>query len=571
MANSTVYYEPASALPGMISTIVAGFISLVAVVAFLLYMVGRTMQRAAVTDKYNATIGDTHMTAYFYSLMFSSVLKSLSVVMSIKWTHEPMRAGAFCSMQAAFKLTGNVGTAVWSMVIALHLFNLLFLSLRPIKWSLPAVLAFVWSILLADVLIGPVAFGDFFGPFDDTENGGDGTSCWITNNHKTVRFLLEYLPTGLTLFTSVLVLILILLHLRGNIYFTNGRIKLRLRLDGDDAWHNEMTRDDLDRSIMATVKRLIWFPLAYFILWSPVMVSRLIQLTNRSQPFGFVAFALTTYALTGVADVVLFLVTRRVIMPDGVVAPAVAHAEREKEILAVTGTVSPFILVGTKPAPRPLLLNGGLSRSSSAGTMSSYDSTAKFSPSLETGATIPSFLDPPRAAPLPPVPALKAHGPPSAQSDVSMITSTRFQPRERLTPITIHSARSTPSNFMSMSSDSARSMDEIPSLYTPQAAILSAYGHTAGLTSRATIASDADPGTATSLDIASARTFGNGASNVPPIPVSAQTFGNAARAAGPNVVEPVTSSETVKAKLYGARFSMVGGPMPQYDYERRQS
>ena len=83
-------------------------------------------------------------------------------------------------------------TPTFSQVISMHIFNLLFLSLRPIKWSLPAVVGGVWSFILADVLIGPAAFTDFFGPYDGSD--GDGTACWITKKHSTARFLLEYFP-----------------------------------------------------------------------------------------------------------------------------------------------------------------------------------------------------------------------------------------------------------------------------------------------------------------------------------------------------------------------------------------
>lgn len=56
------------------------------------------------------------MTAYFYSLLVASILKALSIIMSVRWTYMPMEAGAFCTLQSGLKLAGNVGTATWSMV-----------------------------------------------------------------------------------------------------------------------------------------------------------------------------------------------------------------------------------------------------------------------------------------------------------------------------------------------------------------------------------------------------------------------------------------------------------------------
>ncbi|KAH7099290.1 hypothetical protein BKA62DRAFT_710552 [Auriculariales sp. MPI-PUGE-AT-0066] len=662
MDNSTDFIEP---LPPFLSISVAGFISLFAVLCLLVYMLFQYIRRtAAERAGETSAMGEKHMTAYFYSLLFASMLKALSVIMSLRWTYMPMEAGAFCTMQAGLKLAGNVGTATWSMVIALHIFNMLFLSLRPIKWSLPAVLGGVWSLLLADVLIGPAVFSNFYRPYDGSDS--DGTSCWIGAPHSTARFLFEYFPTGLTIFSSILLLTATLLHLRGNVVYINGRIKLRLRLHGDDAWHNEQVRDNLDRNILATVQRMIWFPVSYFILWLPVGISRLMQLSGDEQPFAYVAFSLVVYALTGFADVLLFVLTRNVVLRDGVVAPAYADLEKERAAVDEQKQTSPPRMKptlhkkgvsGQISLPRPLELqpsldNRSLSRtSSSSSSRSSGGASYKSTSALITGSSMPGFAGSP--APRLPLgfdpatpPRLLAVAPPSRMSDVSLITSARppesassgytleaqtqssvrsynsnsrkpvprtgmgigaLQNGPRLVRTGSAGSQSSlvPTGFMSSTgTDTSRSqvsndlglrlgaaalspVDTLdvpmarmyePGTYTAQATILSAYGRddlsAAPISSLSTAISSNESfaAGAPSATVSSNESFAVGGPT-PPRPdrlavrVGGQTFGAAVRAAGNDMVSPLSGDETYKAQLYGTRFSLIAGPVPAYNYD----
>jgi len=265
---------------------------------------------------------------------------------------------------------------------------------------------------VVDMFVGPVAIDQhaFFGP-DGSMSGG--SACWITQYHPNARFLLEYLPTGLSLFAALNLLGLTLGYLRGNIFVDGRRIKLR-RVGADDAWHNERTRDDVDKRVLATVKRMLIFPVAYLALWSPIMVSRLIDLSGKTQPFGFVAFSLTTYALTGAADVLLFAFTRRYMAPEGVIAPAYVDAEakaaefygddeKSAGILRTGSTGSAHKRTGSAPmpsVPRPLVLPERTRPRSIEG----FDFVAapapapapvdEFSPSLSDSSPLPTFADP---------------------------------------------------------------------------------------------------------------------------------------------------------------------------------
>jgi hypothetical protein len=102
-----------------------------------------------------------------------------------------------------------------------------------------------------------------------------------------------------------------------------------------------------------------------------------------------------------------------------------------------------------------------------------------------------------------------------------------------------------------------------PGTYTAQASILSAYNRDTLATPLTVAMSDESfiggaPSTAVqSVNVPSQRKQRVG---------SGGTFGEAVRAAGKEVVSPLSEEETYKAQLYGTRFSLVAGPVPSYSY-----
>ncbi|KAJ7859282.1 hypothetical protein B0H13DRAFT_2356175 [Mycena leptocephala] len=78
--------------------------------------------------------GNTHINGYFKSLLLANAIQSFGTVMNFKWAADrEVTSGVFCSAQGGIKQAGNVATALWSLVLALHLFNLLFLRLKSTK------------------------------------------------------------------------------------------------------------------------------------------------------------------------------------------------------------------------------------------------------------------------------------------------------------------------------------------------------------------------------------------------------------------------------------------------------
>jgi len=111
----------------------------------------------------------THFQVYFVCLLLANTMQAWSATMSLKWVvHGGAVDGAFCAAQGGIKQGGNVGTALWSFVISLHLFNLLFLRFKTPKLISWGTVVFGWSFIFSIVFLGPVAIqtvpkGHYFG------------------------------------------------------------------------------------------------------------------------------------------------------------------------------------------------------------------------------------------------------------------------------------------------------------------------------------------------------------------------------------------------------------------------
>ena len=110
--------------------------------------------------------------------------------MNARWAHEDIvYNGNYCAAQGALKNAANNGTALWSFMIALHVFNLLFLRWQTTRAGMAATLIGGWSAIGMIVLLGPSVFekpdrGPYFGV--------SGYWCWITDEYPAEQTYMEY-------------------------------------------------------------------------------------------------------------------------------------------------------------------------------------------------------------------------------------------------------------------------------------------------------------------------------------------------------------------------------------------
>ncbi|KAF8313496.1 hypothetical protein DL93DRAFT_2114128 [Clavulina sp. PMI_390] len=339
LASAEVLYSSSQA-GGIIVIIVAAVISLAALLGLLVgLLVVHTRPEFNNTAEY--LFLQSNFGIYFISLLYANAIAAIGSIMNARWVgNKAIQEGAYCSAQGAVKNIGNVATALWTLVIAVHVFNLLFLRHQTKRLAAIFVTIATWSAVLTIDIFGPAVLqkqelGAFFGIA--------GYWCWITDQYPLSRVGVEYFWFFFGGAMSFILYVLVFLRLRGNIVFPEGsRLPRFIWVPRAKAWKLQMNRDAIDAHMVDSAKQMIWFPVAYTIIIIPIALGRFIH----DSPLGYVVFADSIFMLTGVINVVVFMSIRRVLPKPGVLPtfniprkapPSIAIPDNEMK-------VEPFVL-----------------------------------------------------------------------------------------------------------------------------------------------------------------------------------------------------------------------------------
>lgn len=291
---------------GVMVLVVVSCISLVAIVTLLSLIFLSAFNTRISLDEH--LFVRTHVAAYFISLLFCDLLLSIGSVANARWiNHMAVEFGSICVLQGILKQASDIGTAFWTVVIAMHTFCLLFLELKLRTFVLWTTLVGGWSAIAALVLLGPATLNTGRrGPF----YGISGYWCWISPHHRTERLTLDYMIMFLAAFFSLVLYTLIFLRLRGNVVRKGWHV--HFRRTGTADWQGRKFADD---QTMAVARHMLLYPLAYIALVLPIASSRFATFVGHNVPFEATIFADVVFQLSGLVNVVLFTTTRRILPP----------------------------------------------------------------------------------------------------------------------------------------------------------------------------------------------------------------------------------------------------------------
>ncbi|EED84859.1 predicted protein [Postia placenta Mad-698-R] len=199
---------------GIKSLVAAGALSGVAVICLLVVMLVRP-----------PCYRNTHVIPIFLSLLFANILQAVASMMDARWIIDgAVKGGNFCSAQGGLKNGGNVAAALWSSVLSVHVFMLLFLRKGMTDTVCTAIVIVGWVLVGVVVAVGPLAIqtaarGDYFGV--------SGYWCWITHDYPEEQTFMEYFFEFLSASCSIILYTAIVLRVRGNLTVANGKWRLR--------------------------------------------------------------------------------------------------------------------------------------------------------------------------------------------------------------------------------------------------------------------------------------------------------------------------------------------------------
>ena len=214
-------------------------------------------------------------------------------------------------------LCGQVGTAIFTFVIAVHTFSLLCLRRKWPDWACYMTLITSCTIIALDLCIGNfvVANVDKRGPY----YGITSYWCWITPAYSTEQYTSEYLFIFASAGFSLILYLLVFFRLRGNITISAGykvdfHRRPKVRMGRTEAGTYIATDDRHVESHLTTVaKQMLWHPIAYIVIILPFATARFSTFSGISVPSAVPIFTSALFVLTGFVNTVLFCTTRSVL------------------------------------------------------------------------------------------------------------------------------------------------------------------------------------------------------------------------------------------------------------------
>lgn len=239
---------------------------------------------------------------FIICLLSSDLLQSIAGVTQMKWAIENrIYEGHACSVQAAALVVGDLGSTLWSCVIAAHTFSALALGKYWPRWVVYVTVITGWSFVILLTVLPPALHDHTKGPFFSIA----GTWCFISSNYAIARLGIHYIPLFFAAIVLFVFYTLVFFVLRGNISFRGSGVQSTPR-----------RAEDLflrDRIIIA--KRMLWYPFAYLTCVLPIAIIRLVGLRNVNVPESVWIFAMFFLFSLGVVDSVIYTTTRKLIKP----------------------------------------------------------------------------------------------------------------------------------------------------------------------------------------------------------------------------------------------------------------
>lgn len=166
-----------------------------------------------------------HLGAFVVCLLLSDLIQGLSGMFQLVWAaNKQIDAGPLCTAQAAMIMFGDLGTAFWNAVVAIHTFWTVVLGKRMSTIAVALLIATGWTLCVVLTIIGPIAIqNETAGPFYAIAGGW----CFVTGYYKNARIYLHYVPMLLSAFIITVLYLLVAMVLFGVLVVDGNKWRLK--------------------------------------------------------------------------------------------------------------------------------------------------------------------------------------------------------------------------------------------------------------------------------------------------------------------------------------------------------
>ncbi|KAJ1310563.1 hypothetical protein OPQ81_007292 [Rhizoctonia solani] len=274
---------------------------------------------------------------FFICLLVCDFVQGAAFTVNFKWAADgSMYHSPACTAQGAVSQVGDLGAAIWSLVIAGYTFSLLFLFKKPPVWFTWGIFCAGWIVIIVLPIGGPTLIqnlekaGYFYGL--------SGAWCWVGDGYQLERLLYLYMWIFISLGSSLVLYGLVYLRFSGRVSFEGGKLtwkksekgwglgcisssgfrdsSFNLPASGSGSGSNGMRQTDpsevngVGKHLKTIARRLMLYPLVYSLVTIPVAICRLGVMAGWEPPFWLFIFAGITFSSSGLTNVCLFIATR---------------------------------------------------------------------------------------------------------------------------------------------------------------------------------------------------------------------------------------------------------------------
>ncbi|KAH8918582.1 hypothetical protein BT69DRAFT_1353787 [Atractiella rhizophila] len=262
---------------------------------------------------------NTQFGALFINLLISDFVQSFGFGLNYYWIGD--RFGSHqgvCTVQALAIEGGDVGSAIWSLIIAVHTMLFIVLEYKPPTWSIVLVIASVWILIIGLSIAGPLLLQTAAsGPFYTAA----GTWCWIGKNYDLARLWFHYLFIFISAAGSLLFYALCFVSLRQRLRSEEEQSRRRMETESGqfstaipNNWGAVPRSASAERLTCVVLdkmaKKMLVYPLAYILLSMPLATFRLAGIAGYTWPRAAQSAVGAIFTLSGLVNVLLFGITR---------------------------------------------------------------------------------------------------------------------------------------------------------------------------------------------------------------------------------------------------------------------
>ncbi|GAA94274.1 uncharacterized protein L969DRAFT_91039 [Mixia osmundae IAM 14324] len=264
---------------------------------------------------------------FFLNLIFADLLQALGFSASYHWVILKQfsdNPAGLCTAQAVAIQVGDVAAAIWSLSIAIHTTMILVARYRPTNRVVAIWMFCNWAVTIIFASVGPGAVATpEGGPFYNVA----GAWCWIDKSYEDYRLWFHYVFVFLAGAGNLVLYTIVFFTIRHRLDFRSMRgngtnTQTTMVESGSQAQRKPsiipqssrgVAETSNSRAIDSIAQRMMYYPLVYLIVITPISVYRIAGIAGHQFSFTAAVVAGSFYTLGGLADVVLWLLTRNLI------------------------------------------------------------------------------------------------------------------------------------------------------------------------------------------------------------------------------------------------------------------